>query len=274
MTTELVTKNVLFDGAEILAIQNRINGKIYAGINSVLRDFGFDERQIEYRRNKWCEDKVIRKGIQKFSYPSMNGGNQETYCIDIDKLPLALAKIEITPRMEREMKDLSARLEKYQDECAETLKNAFLTNKMKREELSPHTQALIALTESIARQEIEQKRQAEQIARLEQKQESIKETFEPIKENWRQEIQKKINRIQKATGRQHNLLRAEIYSTLESRAGCDLETRLNNKRNRMRRDGNTVTAINKTNYIDVIAEDVRIKEIFEKIVTEYELKYC
>lgn len=143
-----------------------------------------------------------------------------------------------------------------------------------RSKLSPELQMMYMLADSQAKIEIEQKKQAEQIAKLEERQETIKEAFEPIKENWRHEIQQKINRIQKATGRQHNLLRTEIYSTLESRAGCDLETRLNNKRNRMRRDGNTVTAINKTNYIDVIAEDVRIKEIFEKIVTEYELKYC
>ena len=143
-----------------------------------------------------------------------------------------------------------------------------------RSKLSQNTQLLFGILESIANQELEQQRQAEQIARLEQKQESIKEAVEPIRDNWRQEIQKKINRIQKSTGRPHNLLRAEIYKTLEDRAGCDLETRLNNKRNRMRRDGSTVTAINKTNYIDVIAEDVRIKEIFEKIVTEYEIKYC
>jgi len=118
---DLTVKNVGFCGAELLAVQEKETGKIYAGINSILRELGFDERQIEYRRNKWNADKVLAKGVQKFSYPSKDGGTQETYCIEIKRLPLALAKIEITPKMEKEMPELSGKLEKYQDECADVL---------------------------------------------------------------------------------------------------------------------------------------------------------
>lgn len=123
---DLIIKNVPFCQAELLAVQDRKTGKIYAGINCILRELGFDDRQIEYRRNKWNDDKVISKGVQKFSYPSENRGNQEAYCIDIKKLPIALAKIDITPKMENEMPKLSKKLEKYQDECADILANAFV----------------------------------------------------------------------------------------------------------------------------------------------------
>lgn len=82
MKNELMVKEVNFYGTELLALQDNKSRKIYAGINLILRDLGFDERQIEYRRNKWTIDKVISKGVQKFSYPSKNGGIQETYCID------------------------------------------------------------------------------------------------------------------------------------------------------------------------------------------------
>lgn len=97
---DLVVKNVLFCEAKLLAVQDKETGKIYAGINSILHELGFDERQIEYRRNKWNDDKVLSKGVQKFSYPSKDGGTQETYCIEIKRLPLALAKIKIIPKME------------------------------------------------------------------------------------------------------------------------------------------------------------------------------
>lgn len=123
---DLTVKNVPFCGTGLLAVKEKESGKIYAGVNPILRDLGFDERQIEYRRNKWISDKSISKGVQKFLYPSEKGGVQEGYCIDIMKLPLALAKLEITPKMEKEMPDLSMKLEEYQDRCADVLAEAFL----------------------------------------------------------------------------------------------------------------------------------------------------
>lgn len=125
----LTVKEVNFHGIELLAIQRQGTGKIYAGINHILRGLGFDDRQIEYRRNKWNNDKVIAKGVQKFSYPSESRGLQEAYCIDIMKLPLALAKLEITPKMERDMPELSGKLEIYQDRCADALAEAFMPKK-------------------------------------------------------------------------------------------------------------------------------------------------
>lgn len=63
---ELITKNVPFCGAVLLAVQVKDTGKIYAGINSIMRELGFDEKQIEYRRDKWKSDKVLSKGARKF----------------------------------------------------------------------------------------------------------------------------------------------------------------------------------------------------------------
>lgn len=123
----LIVKNVSFCGAELLAVQTRDSGKIYVGINSILRELGFDEKQIEYRRDKWTQDKVLGKGTLKFSGTLLGAKTgKEVWCMEIKRLPLALAKIEITPKMEDEMPDLSAKLEKYQDECADVLAAAFL----------------------------------------------------------------------------------------------------------------------------------------------------
>lgn len=142
---DLVVKKVPFYGAELLAVQERDSGKIYAGINLILRDLGFDERQIEYRRNKWSSDKSISKGVQKFSYPSASRGMQEAYCIDIMKLPLALAKLEITPKMEKEMPELAEKLEEYQDRCADVLAAAFLQKEDQRRRLTPEEMMRIQL---------------------------------------------------------------------------------------------------------------------------------
>lgn len=69
-------------------------------------------------------------------------------------------------------------------ECAEQAREYFTRFEEKakevvinRSQLSPSTQALFGLIESMAKQELEQKRQAEQLNRIEQKQEVISDTF-------------------------------------------------------------------------------------------------
>ena len=126
--SDLITKNVPFYGAELLAVQDKTTGKIYAGINSVLRELGFDEKQTEYRRDKWKNDKILNKGTLKFSGTLLGlPTGKDTWCIDIKKLPIALAKIEITPKMEKELPELSDKLEHYQECCADVLAEAFLS---------------------------------------------------------------------------------------------------------------------------------------------------
>lgn len=128
----LITKNVPFCGAELLAVQDKTTGIIYAGINSVLRELGFDEKQIEYRRDKWRVDKILNKGTLKFSGTLLGlPTGKDTWCINIKKLPIALAKIEITPRLEKQMPELSEKLEQYQESCATVLAEAFISHESK-----------------------------------------------------------------------------------------------------------------------------------------------
>lgn len=121
---ELEIKKVDFYDSELIGVQETATGKVFTAINNVLKGIGFDDRQIEHQRNKWKEDEAVSKGVQKFSYPS-EGGTQEAYCIDIMKLPLALAKINITPKIKKENPRLAEMLELYQDKCAEVLAKSF-----------------------------------------------------------------------------------------------------------------------------------------------------
>lgn len=157
----------------------------------------------------------------------------------------------------------------------------FRKRKITSDELSPQTQLLMQLVQSIASKELEDKERDRQIAlanetarKAVETTESIKEAVRPIVDNWREEINLKINRIQKSTGIPFNTLRGDMYKELEQRAGCDLGTRLRNKRQRMMDSGCTKTEINNANKMDIIEEEKRFKIIFEKIVSEYEVKYC
>lgn len=157
----------------------------------------------------------------------------------------------------------------------------FKTREKVNRALSPELQMLQGLLSQMVEKELADKERDRQIAIAQETAdkavattESIKEAVRPVFDNWRSEINMKFNRIQRSAGAEFRTLRAEMYLELERRAGCDLSTRLRNKRNRMVEDGCTKTKINALNKMDVIDDDKKLREIFSKIVTEYEIKYC
>lgn len=149
------------------------------------------------------------------------------------------------------------------------------------DDLSPQMKMLYGMLDQMAVAE-RQAKEAKQIAdnaretasKAVKSVENIKEAVKPIFDNWREETNEKFNRIQRNADKPFNVLRTEMYVELERRAGCDLGARLRNKRNRMLESGCTKTEANNLNKMDIIATDKKLREIFSKIVTEYEIKYC
>ena len=157
----------------------------------------------------------------------------------------------------------------------------FKVGKTVNDSLSPGLQMLQGLLEQMVQKELEDKERDRQIAlanetaqKAIETTEIIKEAVQPVFDNWREIMTAKINKIQKASGISHSELRAEIYAQVERRGTCDLSKRLRNMKQRMADGGYTKTAIEKCNKMDVIEADAGIKEIFGKIVAEYEIKYC
>lgn len=148
-------------------------------------------------------------------------------------------------------------------------------------ELSPELQMLQGLLSQMVQKELADKERDKQIAKAKETAdkaveatERIKEAVKPVFDNWREEVNKKFNRIQKSTDKPFNTLRFEMYSELEYRASCDLGIRLRNKKQRMTENGCTKKEINDYNRMDIIEEDKKLREIFSKILSEYEIKYC
>lgn len=150
----------------------------------------------------------------------------------------------------------------------------FNVRKTVDERLSPETKMLYQMINQIAASEIQAKEAKELAQKAVDTTNAIKEAVKPVFDNWRSEINSKFNRIQKNADKQFSALRTEMYAELEKRAGCDLNARLRNKRNRMQESGCTKTEINNLNKMDVIEEDKKLREIFSKIVSEYEIQYC
>lgn len=149
------------------------------------------------------------------------------------------------------------------------------------DDLSPQMKMLYGMLDQMAAAE-RQAKEAKQIAdsakktasRAVESVENIKEAVKPVFDNWREETNEKFNRIQRNTDKSYNVLRTEMYGELERRAGCDLSARLRNKRNRMLENVCTKTETNNLNKMDIIENDKKLREIFSKIVSEYEIRYC
>jgi len=144
-----------------------------------------------------------------------------------------------------------------------------------RSQLSESTQALFGLIENMARQELEQKRQAAEIAEVKQTVQNIKkELTEPIGD-WRSEINSKVREISIKSGIEYQELFSQMYGELEQTAHCSLKRLCENKRDRMEKAGNTKTCIkNETTKIAIIEGKPQLKAIFEGIVRRYAMSYC
>ena len=121
---KLEVKKVPFMGTELMAARDT-DGQIWAGVRWMCDGIGFSEGQRKRQIANIQEDTVLSKGGSNLILPT-KGGTQRTLCLKLDYVPLWLAKIAITPRMERETPELAARLEQYQLKAKDVLAAAFL----------------------------------------------------------------------------------------------------------------------------------------------------
>lgn len=151
---------------------------------------------------------------------------------------------------------------------------------------SPDIIVLQQMVTKLARQDIEQKRQAMQIQALEDQFSNTKEEFSHqvngIREligthpdNWREDCRKLIAKMAYREGGSQNIAAVNtlIYAQVNSRAGVNLNTRLNNLRKRAIENGASKTAVDKLNIVDVIAQDKKLIEIYVKVVREMAVQY-
>lgn len=144
-----------------------------------------------------------------------------------------------------------------------------------RKQLSPQLQALYGLIETQARQELEQKRQAEKITKVEQTVDNMKEIFTQPIGDWKSEINARVREISLKSNIEYATLYNHLYAELETTAHCSLKRLQENKKKRMEKAGNTKTAIRQeTTKIAIIYEKPQLKAIFENIVKKYAMRYC
>ena len=117
------TKRIGFYDDTLLGVKDE-TGKVWLAIAHTCKELGFNERRVRQQGEKIRADKVLSKGIRKFGLPT-DGGIQDTFCIEEKFVPLWLAKITLTNKMEKDIPDVVGKLEKYQLEAADVLHKAF-----------------------------------------------------------------------------------------------------------------------------------------------------
>lgn len=132
--------------------------------------------------------------------------------------------------------------------------------------LSPATQAAIATTQALAAQE-------RRLNRVDAKVDAISDIVSISTMDWRRATRDIITKIAHMRGDDYQATRNDIYKDVEQRGGYSLSTRLTNLRNRMAGEGQSLSKRNKTNKVDVIANDKRLIEIYMAVVKDHAIKY-
>ena len=142
-------------------------------------------------------------------------------------------------------------------------------------QLSPELQMFQKIFNSVAQQQLEQKRQAEKLDHMEQRVESIREVVAMDTTSWRDDTGNILRKIgmELGGGQAYSQVRTESYELLSKRMGVNLKQRLTNKRRRMADEGICKSTRDKLSYVDIIAEDKKLIEGYTAIVKELAIRY-
>lgn len=125
---ELEIMDVEFSGDTITVVKMKDTGKAYVGVNNICNGIGLSKGQMQSERLRIQQDIVLSKGERNLVLPT-KGGNQQSLCIELEFLPLWLAKISITNNMRNNNPEVMDKLIQYQLQAKDVLSNAFFGKK-------------------------------------------------------------------------------------------------------------------------------------------------
>lgn len=142
-------------------------------------------------------------------------------------------------------------------------------------QLSPELQMFNRIFQSVAEQQLEQKRQAEKITEVESRVDAIRDVVALDTTSWRDDTGKILKKIGLSLGggQSYSQVRSESYELLQKRFGVNLGQRLTNKRRRMADEGVSKSKRDKLSYVDIIADDKKLIEGYTAIVKEMAIHY-
>lgn len=136
-----------------MAAQDK-EGNIWAGVKWFCEGLGLSEGQTKSERKKIQEDMVLSEGTKFHPLGNSNAG-KDVLCLNIDFIPLWLAKISITPSMKENNPELVDKLVKYQLKAKDILAEAFLVKKAVPQTYLEALKELVAVEEEKERLQLE-----------------------------------------------------------------------------------------------------------------------
>lgn len=115
--------NVPF-GDDVIPATIDENKTVWSVLSQICKNIGLTEKQKDAQVKKVKEDIVLKNGSEKLTL-KFEGQVREALCIKNDYLPLWLAKISITPAMQRDNPEATEKLVRYQLEAKDVLAEYF-----------------------------------------------------------------------------------------------------------------------------------------------------
>lgn len=124
---ELEVKSVDVLGSQIMAAQDN-SGVIWVGVRWMCQGMGMSDGQYKRQITNIQKDLLLKSSGANLNL-NKGSGEREVFCLKLDYLPIWLAKISITPTMQKDHPELADKLLEYQLKAKDILAEAFMTKK-------------------------------------------------------------------------------------------------------------------------------------------------
>lgn len=222
--------------------------------------FGKNHQHVMEAIRKLIEQTSVEISTDLFyesEYTDSYGRHQKNYLMSRDGFALLVMGFTGTKAFEWKLKYIAAF-------------NAMEAEIKKQNQPKPMSQleVLAATAQALVDQE-------KRLTIVETKQTAMIEAFTaPAMLDWVNDMNHRINHICKEYGKNYQTYRGELYAQLESTGHCNLNSRKTRLQERMKQAGHKYRDIHEVTKIQVIADEPRLKAIFENIVRTEQVKYA
>lgn len=123
---ELVVKSVDVLGNQVMAAKDH-SGVIWVGIRWMCQGMGMSDGQYKRQITNIQKDLLLKSSGANLNL-NKGSGEREVFCLKLDYLPIWLAKISITPTIQKNHPELANKLLEYQLKAKDILAEAFMPN--------------------------------------------------------------------------------------------------------------------------------------------------
>lgn len=142
-------------------------------------------------------------------------------------------------------------------------------------QLSPELQMMNQMFQAVAKNELETKEAKKLAIQASKKAENISNLVTLTSDDWRDKVNSILKKIARNwTGVEpYRSVKNLSYERLEKRARCNLNIRLNNRKERALAQGMSKAYVQRINKLDCIAEEKRLVEIYLQVVKEMAIQF-